>query len=149
MQIEFYITDSPRKRVTKNLSNKKALTGTLRAQSGVMSPVFTIENNGDIIGYNYCYIPTFKRYYYIKRVTAVRNNLFEIELDIDVLMTYANAIRQNSAIIDKVEQYGTAYPYINDGSFVNTNRTTNTILNYPYGFNADGEFILITAGGME
>ena len=64
-------------------------------------------------------------------------------------MTYAEAIRKNYAIVDKVQSFGAAYNYINDGSFINTNRMNQEIMNFSGGFNENGEFILITAGGME
>ena len=132
----------------KELTDGITLTGNLRAQSSVMSPVFTIQDIS-VIGCNYCYIPDFGRYYYINDINALRANLFELSLGIDVLMTYAEAIRKNYAIVDKVENFGAAFNYINDGSWVNTNRMNQSIINFSSGFNDNGEFILITAGGME
>nr|DAX12566.1 MAG TPA: major tail protein [Caudoviricetes sp.] len=148
MEVRLYKTTSPRKKLVKELTDGITLTGNLRAQSSVMSPVLQIQDT-QAIGYNYCYIPDFGRWYYINNINALRSNLFELSLGIDVLMTYAEAIRGNSAIIDKVQAQGTAYTYINDGSFVNTNRMTQSIINFSAGFNDSGEFILITAGGME
>ena len=113
-----------------------------------MSPSLQIQNTA-VVGYNYCYIHDFGRYYYINGINALRANLFELSLGIDVLMTYAEAIRNNAAIIDKVQPQKGAMPYINDGSYVSTNKMYQTIINYPNGFNDNGEFILITAGGME
>lgn len=132
----------------KELSDGITLTGTLRGQASVMSPSLQIQ---DIVvfGYNYCYIPDFGRYYYINDINALRANLFELSLGIDVLMTYASEIRRNYAIVDKVENFGVAFNYINDGSWINTNRTDQSIINFANGFNDNGEFILITAGGME
>lgn len=148
MEIKLYKTSSPRKKLVKDLTDGITLTGTLRGQSSVMSPSLQIQDIA-IIGYNYCYIPDFGRYYYINGINALRANLFELSLGIDVLMTYAEAIRNNAAIVDKVQNFGAAYNYINDGSFVNSNRMTQNIINFPTGFNASGEYILITAGGME
>ena len=148
MEIKLYKTSSPRKKLVKELSDGITLTGTLRGQSSVMSPSLQIQDIA-VIGYNYCYIPDFGRYYYINGINALRSNLFELSLGIDVLMTYAEAIRKNAAIVDKVQNFGAAYNYINDGSFVNSNRMKQDIVNFPHGFNADGEYILITAGGME
>lgn len=148
MEVRLYKTTSPRKKLVKDLSDGITLTGNLRAQSSVMSPVLQIQDT-QVIGYNYCYIPDFERWYYINNINALRSNLFELSLGIDVLMTYAEAIRNNTAIIDKVQAQETAYTYINDGSFVNTNRMTQSIINFSGGFNDNGEFILITAGGME
>lgn len=148
MEIKLYKTSSPRKKLVKELSDGITLAGALRAQSSVMSPTFTVQDTA-VVGYNYCYIPDFGRWYYINGIDALRANLFELTLVIDVLMTYAAEIRKNYAIVDKVENYGAAYKYINDGSFINTNRMDQSIINFANGFNDNGEFILITAGGME
>ena len=148
MEIKLYKTSSPRKKLVKELTDGITLVGTLRAQSSVMSPTFTVQDTA-VVGYNYCYIPDFGRWYYINGIDALRSNLYELSLGIDVLMTYAAEIRNNYAIVDKVESLGTAYNYINDGSWVNTNRMKQSIINFATGFNDTGEFILITAGGME
>lgn len=148
MEIKLYKTSSPRKKLVKDLTDEITLVGTLRAQSSVMSPAFTVQDTS-VVGYNYCYIPDFGRWYYINGIDALRANLYELSLGIDVLMTYAAQIRNNYAIVDKVESLGAAYNYINDGSWVNTNRMKQSIINFATGFNETGEFILITAGGME
>ena len=148
MEIKLYKTSSPRKKLVKDLTDEITLVGTLRAQSSVMSPAFTVQDTS-VVGYNYCYIPDFGRRYYINGIDALRANLYELSLGIDVLMTYAAQIRNNYAIVDKVESLGAAYNYINDGSWVNTNRMKQSIINFATGFNETGEFILITAGGVE
>lgn len=148
MEIKLFKTTSPRKKLVKELTDGITLTGTLREQSSVMSPSLQIQDVA-VIGYNYCYIPDFGRYYYINGINALRANLFELSLGIDVLMTYAEAIRGNAAIIDKMQPQKGAMLYINDGSYVNTNKMYQTVMNFSNGFNDTGEFILITAGGME
>ena len=148
MEIKLYKTTSPRKKLVKELSDGITLTGTLRGQASVMSPSLQIQDIA-VFGYNYCYIPDFGRYYYINNIKALRANLFELSLGIDVLMTYSEAIRNNAVIIDKVQPQKGAMPYINDGSYVNTNKMYQTVINFSNGFNDVGEFILITAGGME
>lgn len=148
MEIKLYKTYSPRKKLVKDLTDGITLVGTLRAQSSVMSPTFTVQDTA-VVGYNYCYIPDFGRWYYINGIDALRSNLYELSLGIDVLMTYATEIKNNYAIVDKVESLGAAYNYINDGSWINTNRMKQSIINFATGFNDNGEFILITAGGME
>ena len=147
MEIKLYKTSSPRKKLVKELSDGITLVGTLRAQSSVMSPTFTVQDTA-VVGYNYCYIPDFDRWYYINGIEALRSNLYELSLGIDVLMTYAEQILTNEAIIDKTQSGGSSYVYIDDGSIVNTVRHTVETINFPNGFNEHGEFILITAGGI-
>ena len=147
MEIKLYKTSSPRKKLVKDLTDGITLVGTLRAQSSVMSPTFTVQDTA-VVGYNYCYIPDFGRWYYINGIDALRSNLYELSLGIDVLMTYAAQILTNEAIIDKTQSGGSSYVYIDDGSIVNTVRNTIETINFPNGFNEHGEFILITAGGI-
>ena len=147
MEIKLYKTSSPRKKLVKDLTDGITLVGTLRAQSSVMAPTFTVQDTA-VVGYNYCYIPDFGRWYYINGIDALRSNLYELSLGIDVLMTYAAQIRTNEAIIDKTQSGGSSYVYIDDGSIVNTVRHTVETINFPNGFNEQGEFILITAGGI-
>ena len=147
MEIKLYKTSSPRKKLVKDLTDGITLVGTLRAQSSVMSPTFTVQDTA-VVGYNYCYIPDFGRWYYINGIDALRSNLYELSLGIDVLMTYAAQILTNEAIIDKTQSGRNSYVYIDDGSIVNTVRHTVETINFPNGFNEQGEFILITAGGI-
>ena len=147
MEIKLYKTSSPRKKLVKDLTDGITLVGTLRAQSSVMAPTFTVQDTA-VVCYNYCYIPDFGRWYYINNIDALRSNLYELSLGIDVLMTYAAQILTNDAIIDKTQSGGSSYVYIDDGSIVNTVRHTVETINFPNGFNEQGEFILITAGGI-
>ena len=65
---------------------------------------------------------------------------------VDVLQTFRNEIKAQTAIIDKQESPMQTNLYLNDGSFVDTEQTFNEIKNFQYGFNEIGEFILINAG---
>lgn len=147
MEIKLYKTSSPRKKLVKDLTDGITLVGTLRAQSSVMSPTFTVQDTA-VVGYNYCYIPDFGRWYYINGIDALRANLFELSLGIDVLMTYAAEIRNNTAIIDRTESGTTANVYIDNGTFVNTSKLETATYNFSGGFNDTPEYILITAGGI-
>lgn len=147
MEIKLYKTSSPRKKLVKDLTDEITLVGTLRAQSSVMSPTFTVQDTS-VVGYNYCYIPDFGRWYYINGIDALRANLYELSLGMDVLMTYATEIRNNTAIIDRAESGTTANVYIDNGTFINTSKLETATYNFSGGFNDTPEYILITAGGI-
>lgn len=146
MVIDLYINSSENNRVSKVLSGKFELTGTLRGETNVINPEILIEHTNPT-GYNYAYIPEFNRYYFINEFTAVRNGLWRVRLAVDVLETYKTQIKQMASIIDKQQNKGNSNLYLNDGSYVIDSRSYNTILNFSGGFNNVGEFILITAGG--
>ena len=145
MEIRLYNSSDETNKINKTLTNEIVLNGTLKDETSVVNPIILIEAN-NLTQYNYCYIPLFKRYYFIKDITVVRNHLFRIFLDIDVLMSYKNDILNLDVIIDKSETNNNADKYINDGSFVCENKSYNTVLNFNKGFNEQANYILVTAG---
>ena len=101
MTITFYKTLSEKNRVNKILTLDKSITGTLKEKTDVINPFIIIKtvNNFNVFNYNYCFIHELNRYYYIDNVKIINAVLYEIELTIDVLMTYKNDIEQSKAII--------------------------------------------------
>lgn len=146
MEIKLYISSDETNKIDKTITNEIVLTGTIKDETSVINPIILIEAD-NLTQYNYCYIPLFKRYYFIKDITVVRNNLFRLFLDIDVLMSYKDEILNLDCIVNKQENNST--PYVNDNSRIYENRNFTSIINYRNGFDDDGNFILITAGGIK
>ena len=65
-----------------------------------------VNATGAIANNNYAYIPNYQRYYYVDSVTVGRNGMYVVQLSVDVLMTYADAIRNLSATISRQENIG-------------------------------------------
>ena len=93
------------------------------------------------------YIDEFKRWYFINDIISVRNKIWEIHAHIDVLYTWRAEIGNMECIIDKTENYDDANLYFDDGSYVLDSRTNVHLKEFPNGFNENGEYILICAGG--
>lgn len=146
MEIKLYISSDETNKINKTLTNEIVLNGTIKDETSVINPIILIESD-NLTQYNYCYIPLFKRYYFIKDITVVRNNLFRLFLDIDVLMSYKDDILNLDCVVNKQENNST--PYINDNSRIYENRNFTSIVNYENGFDDDGNFILLTAGGIK
>ena len=145
MQIKFYKNSSEKNKIGKSLSNELTLNGNLRDECSITSPSILVEATS-LVNYNYCYIPEFKRYYFINDVVSVRNNLWRVSLKCDVLESFKKDILNLSCIVDK-QQNQSYNNYIDDGSYINRADSFVEIANYQNGFNSSGEFILITAGG--
>lgn len=145
MNITFYKNNSEPERFSKSLSNAVTVTGSLRDTSNVVNPEILIEGNpADFPStYNYAYIPEFDRYYFVGDPVALRNNIIRLPLNVDVLMSFADDILSNQAIIDK---QNAGNNYINDGSWIRESREFYTIKSFQNGFEDNGEYILITAG---
>ena len=96
---------------------------------------------------NYMYIDTFGRYYWIRDSYVDANGRIHLVGKVDVLETVANQLLGLPAVVDKIELPEYSNRYLDDGSWINENRSYTEVLPFANGFNEDGEFILITAGG--
>lgn len=87
---------------TEYLEFVTTISGVTRDETSVITLSLNIEYDG-LIDFNYIYIPTFNRYYFVTDVTLVNYNLYEVSLSVDVLMTYKDAIYECKAFIDRNE----------------------------------------------
>lgn len=148
MRVILYNTTSDNRVLSKNIALIKEIDAELKDANNVISPTLKIQRFEGWEKVNYIYIKSFNRYYYVNTIKQLLGNTILLDCSVDVLMSNKDAIRNLTCIIDKQENSSTAYSdkYLDDGSFTTECRTFNSILNFPAGFNDDGEFILITAG---
>ena len=148
MRVILYNTTSDNRVLSKNISLIKEIDAELKDANDVISPTLKIQRFEGWEKVNYIYIKSFNRYYYVNTIKQLLGNTILLDCSVDVLMSNKDAIRNLTCIIDKQENSSTAYSdkYLDDGSFITECRIFNSILNFPAGFNNDGEFILITAG---
>jgi len=100
MTIVFYnVSDEPIK-VSKTLTGGTTLTGTLRAPASVTDPVIVIEKNSSPT-WNYAYISEFGRYYFITNITSVREDLWQIDMHVDVLTTNKTILQSAYAFVTR------------------------------------------------
>ena len=146
MDIILYVCLSERQAIHKNLSSDTTLTGSLRGESSIISPSFLIEYSNPS-GFNYCYIPEFGRYYFITNITSVRTELWRIDCAIDVLMSFKNQILALNVIVGDNTAYDTE-TYMNGEPWQTLVKTKTDVIMFPSGLLEDGEYILITSGGV-
>ena len=102
MELRLYKNISEQNKINKTLKNELVLTGTLRETTSIIKPSITIEISNPTV-YNYVYIPQFKRYYYINNIISQRNNIWTLELNVDVLMSYQSGILSLKANVARQE----------------------------------------------
>lgn len=149
MDIVLYSYSGLPNKIHKSLSDGTTLTGAMRNPSSVVNPVITVNVISDIVEYNYAYISEFGRYYFVSDIVFVRKDICVLHLKCDVLMSFANQLDHSTVIIDKSSELpyvGT--PYIKTENDVVLCKRKTDIIPFESGFNDDGEFILITAGGF-
>lgn len=100
--VELYNSDAEVNRVDKTdyLTPYGTLSGTLREESSMIRPTITFQSSS-VPGFNYVYIPAFGRYYYVNNIVSVNKNLWRMELNCDVLMTYRTQIRRCGGMVTR------------------------------------------------
>lgn len=145
MKITLYYCMSDDRQINKEISRPLEITGELRQETSISSPVIRVYSN-EILRYNYCYIEDFHRYYYISSIDAVSNEIYDVALSVDVLMSFRGDITQLYCIVSKQTDSENGDEYIDDSSLVTDNVMFSKVYTFPNGFLDSPEYILITAG---
>lgn len=140
------INNSEKQAINKNLSNNITFTGSLRGESSVINPSFLLETDNPS-GYNYCHIPEFGRYYFINNITSVRTGIWRIDCEVDVLMSFASEILALNVIVSDNSGFDTER-YFSGNPWQTLVKTKTDVINFPSGLLDNGEYILITSGGV-
>lgn len=120
------------------------LEGTLRDAADVLRPVITFK--GNVLGYNYMYIPAFGRYYFLSPPTVLRTQLTVYAGRVDVLHSFAAEIRAQHGIPARTADPDAADWYLHDARQpVRAYRSIITRPGVDMAYDA-GHYLLITAG---
>lgn len=103
MDIFFYTSSAEPNSFPKVLGSAIRYQGELRDECDILNPVLTIEGLNPDTTFNYCYIPDFKRYYFITESSVVRTGLMEFMLHVDVLQSWSTNILDQEAYIARNE----------------------------------------------
>lgn len=115
MQVELYTsTDSPNV-INKTLTKVREVNVIFRQMVDETAPVMILHKQ-NIDGCNYAYIPTFKRYYFIRDISNYNNVLARVTLTSDLLMTYKDTLLNSEVKITATEK----------PSYLSTNLPTKT-----------------------
>lgn len=148
MRIDLYKNYSDTHHVDKNIELVQQLSGTLRGDCSILNPVFYIEAIQDFVPayINYCYIPEFGRYYFIREIKSIRNRYWAISCHVDVLYTYKDQILSTGAWIARQEnEYNL---YLDDDKFLINAQRNIWVKAFDYRLpSPKGTFVLTVAGG--
>lgn len=149
LNVTFRKCTSPVEKLDKSFGgDSRTFSVVLKEETELFKPTFILQTDAFLGDYNYIDGSNFSgRQYFITDIRSIGNNRYEVDAKTDVLGTWKDAIRGNTAIINKQESVAQGNKYLNDGSFVSQVNEFNTSYNFPNGFNNSGTFILICAGG--
>lgn len=158
--IELGKTTSAMNVVDKDFALLNNPQGVLRKGSSIIDPVVIVQcdNNADWRkATNYAHIEEFGRWYYVTDIVAVYgvlnretqypepHQLWEFHMHVDVLKTYANVIREQTAIVARQEEKYNLM--LDDGVFMSYQnpmiQTRTFSVDKPFDHQ---EFVLVVAG---
>ena len=146
MDIKLYKNHSEKNKINKSLTGEVEYTGTLRDETSVINPIVLIHAE-NLSLYNYAYIPQFHRYYFIRDIVSVRTGLWRVSMSVDVLMSFKTDILDLNVILSDTETTGQNDYYSGD-QWRSLVKSKTDILTFSNGLLNNGEYILITAGGI-
>lgn len=135
--LELYkVTNQPNE-LTKTLNNAVIVNGSFRSEIDSMDVIVEIESY--TYDFNYVYIPSLNKYYFLQNLVHVNAKIIRMQLHCDVLMTYKDDILASYGL---VIQGGTINPYYS--SIESESRQTIRRFAFPYKFNNNGNYVLVT-----
>lgn len=116
-QISLYSNKASKEVVDKSgdLVLIETMSGDFRGSMSILKPIIQIKPTltstvSKIISEcNYVYIREFSRYYFVTAINTTANNYIELELSIDVLMSWKTAILAQKVIVSRNEKEYSLY----------------------------------------
>lgn len=141
MQATFY-QFAKRTNSTKRPSGGQGFGIDLKAPCNIIDPEIKIATQSDPTGYNYCYLPAFSRYYWVKNWTY-SDGLWNASLTVDTLASYRDQI--GSATEYVVRSSATYDGTISDGLYPATAKVQSVTTSFQGGFaeTISGGFFII------
>ena len=102
---DFYVCDSDRRNLYKNISLIFTTDFVFYENSSIMQPRLRLAYNANITSCNYMYIPALNRYYFIDDISFNNAGEMIVTGQIDVLQTYQNQISGITCNIVRYEKY--------------------------------------------
>lgn len=143
MLISLYNTNDSNMIINKTLTNKVDYDIKIKDNVSIINPVIILKNE-TLITSNYAYIPNFNRYYYIDDIEVFPNDVYNLSLKCDVLMSFKNDILNSNAYINQSTNDNKYY----DSGFRSEVKKEVDIYYSDFDMsNEETSIILITVGG--
>lgn len=144
MIMKMYNTSDSNNTINKTLANETEFNIKLKGNTSITQPVVVLHSN-NIILFNYAYIPEFNRYYFVDKIELFPNGIYNITLNVDVLESFKNDIKNSYGMISKQTNINN---YYNDGYESEIKKEVD-LYRSNITFNLDTkEKVLVTIGGV-
>ena len=150
MTVTLYKNTSDKRNLNKTIATIKSVSATAKGEINIISPTLILEYFS--IDFNYCYISDFNRYYFVNSITLLTGQRIQINLSLDVLMSYKEEIKNLTVNVLRYENIEPTF--LTDSRIPLFSDTVQKVIEFPENiFNLEnpGEnsknFLLTVAGG--
>lgn len=150
MTVTLYKNISDKRNLNKNLTEIKSVTATAKGEINIISPTLILDYFST--DFNYCYISDFKRFYFVNSITLLTGKRLQINLSVDVLMSYKEEIKNLTVNVLRYENI--APSFLTDSRIPLFSDTIQKVIEFPENiFNLENpsenskNFLLTVAGG--
>ena len=131
--------------LNKRLSDARVFNVVLKEETSSLNPQIILQSDYDLSTYNYAFIDVTNRYYYCT-ITLMENGLFVINMEVDVLMSYKDGIKNLMGLIERVENTDYKNMDIPNNDIITQRGTTTKIIKYPRSLDKNNQYVLVTNG---
>ena len=89
--------------LNKTLTGHSIFDGVFNSAIGLKNIIIDLKNYYLQTGFNYIYIPSFERYYYVDSIEMVSSDYTRLHLKEDVLMSWATLIKSQKGFVTRYE----------------------------------------------
>lgn len=101
-----YRLNSERKAINKDLIFVSLILGTFKSDMNIKTPTLLIQDYEIKDTFNYIYISSLNRYYFVNDINLTTKNITALSLAEDVLMTHKDLILRQSAFVTRSQALG-------------------------------------------
>lgn len=145
LELILYNTVDSENVINKSLSLKYTLDIKLKKDTDIVEPFIVIDDKKtmNLKECNYCFISEFNRYYFIRSIESMNNNLWGLRLECDVLESFKNDILTSECEVNRNIKAGDYQNFNSESSVI------PTITNYESTVSLDDSktIILSSLGG--
>lgn len=131
--------------LNKRLSDARVFDVILKEETSSLNPQIILQSDYDLSTYNYAFINVTNRYYYCT-ITLMENGLFVINMEVDVLMSYKDGIKNLMGLVERVENTDYKNMDIPNNDIITQRGTTTKIIKYPRSLDKNNQYVLVTNG---
>lgn len=140
MIVKFYKCSQSDEHANKTIYSEKTYNDcSLLQPTNILHPIIKLAHNSDNVLYNYCYIPDFHRYYFMK-LDSIENGIDYFRCDVDVMKSWYSDICGSNGTITRC-QLGD--DYITDNRATQKDNVDIYCKKLGKAFNSGNSYILI------